>query len=76
MDLARSAPDLPRPFKTPMVPLVPIMGILVAGLMMVSLPLSTWLRLIIWLVIGMAIYFGYGRHHSRVQAALESRKKT
>ncbi|MGA2966932.1 MAG: amino acid permease [Terriglobales bacterium] len=67
-------PDLPRPFKTPMVPFVPIMGILVAGLMMVSLPLSTWLRLIIWLAIGMAIYFGYGRRHSRVQASLEGRK--
>ncbi len=67
-------PELPRPFKTPFVPFVPIMGILVAGLMMVSLPLSTWLRLIIWLAIGMVIYFGYGRHHSRVQAALEGRK--
>ena len=42
--------------------------------MMVSLPLSTWLRLIIWLAIGMAIYFGYGRNHSRVQAALSNRK--
>jgi APA family basic amino acid/polyamine antiporter len=50
------------------------MGILVAGLMMVSLPRDTWLRLIIWLAIGMAIYFGYGRHHSRVQAALAARK--
>ena len=67
-------PDLPRPFKTPMVPFVPIMGILVAGLMMVSLPLSTWLRLIVWLAIGMVIYFGYGRHHSRVQAAAAGRQ--
>jgi basic amino acid/polyamine antiporter, APA family len=67
-------PELARPFKTPWVPFVPIMGILVAGLMMVSLPLSTWLRLIIWLAIGMVIYFGYGRSHSRVQAAVEGRK--
>ncbi len=67
-------PDLARPFKTPWVPFVPIMGILVAGLMMVSLPLDTWLRLIIWLAIGMVIYFGYGRHHSRVQAAVSARK--
>ena len=67
-------PGLARPFKTPWVPFVPIMGILVAGLMMVSLPGSTWLRLVIWLVIGMAIYFGYGRKHSRVQAALAVRK--
>ena len=67
-------PELPRPFKTPLVPFVPIMGILVAGLMMVSLPRDTWLRLIIWLAIGMVIYFGYGRHHSRVQAAVSGRK--
>jgi APA family basic amino acid/polyamine antiporter len=63
-------PDLPRPFKTPWVPFVPIMGILISGLMMASLPLDTWLRLIIWLIIGMALYFFYGRHHSRVQANL------
>jgi APA family basic amino acid/polyamine antiporter len=69
-------PELARPFKTPWVPFVPIMGILVAGLMMVSLPLDTWLRLIIWLAIGMVIYFGYGRHHSRVQAAVSGRKGT
>jgi APA family basic amino acid/polyamine antiporter len=65
-------PELHRPFKTPWVPLVPIMGILVSGLMMASLPLDTWLRLIIWLIIGMAIYFGYGQHHSRVQAAVSA----
>ena len=69
-------PELARPFKTPWVPFVPIMGILVAGLMMVSLPRDTWLRLIIWLAIGMVIYFGYGRYHSRVQAALSARKGT
>ena len=64
-------PDLHRPFKTPWVPFVPIMGILVSFLMMASLPFDTWLRLIIWLIIGMAVYFGYGRKHSRVQAAAE-----
>ena len=60
-------PELQRPFKTPMVPLVPILGIVVSMLMMLSLPFDTWLRLIIWLVIGMAVYFGYGRKHSVVQ---------
>jgi len=49
------------------VPFVPIMGILVALLMMVFLPWQTWSRLIIWLAIGMVIYFTYGRHHSKVQ---------
>ncbi|MBV9087477.1 MAG: amino acid permease, partial [Acidobacteriaceae bacterium] len=67
--LRKRRPDLPRPFKTPLVPLVPILGIIVSGLMMVSLPGETWLRLAVWLVIGMAIYFGYGRKHSRVQMA-------
>jgi basic amino acid/polyamine antiporter, APA family len=65
-------PELHRPFKTPWVPFVPIMGILISGLMMASLPRDTWLRLIIWLIIGMVIYFGYGQHHSRVQAAVST----
>ncbi len=60
-------PELHRPFKTPMVPLVPILGIIVSILLMASLPLSTWLRLLIWLVIGMVVYFGYGRNHSIVR---------
>jgi APA family basic amino acid/polyamine antiporter len=62
-------PEMHRPFKTPWVPVVPILGILVSAGLMASLPLDTWLRLIIWLVIGMCVYFGYGRHHSRVQGA-------
>jgi basic amino acid/polyamine antiporter, APA family len=62
-------PELPRAFKTPMVPLVPILGIIVSGFMMISLPRDTWIRLIVWLIIGLVIYFGYGRHHSRVRKA-------
>ena len=50
-------------------PFVPIMGMLISLLMMIGLPFDTWLRLIIWLVIGMVIYFTYGRYNSRVQAA-------
>src|SRR5579863_5888487 len=65
-------PNLQRPFKTPWVPAVPILGALISFGMMASLPLATWLRLIIWLVIGMVVYFGYGRHHSRVQRAAAS----
>src|SRR2546427_23478 len=67
--LRRTDPELPRPFKTPLVPFVPIMGALISLLMMAGLPGDTWLRLIIWLIIGMVIYFSYGRHHSRVQLA-------
>ena len=63
----RTNPNLERPFRTPMVPLVPILGILISGYLMANLPLATWIRLIVWLAVGMAIYFGYGRSHSRVQ---------
>jgi basic amino acid/polyamine antiporter, APA family len=64
--LRNRRPDLPRPFRTPMVPLVPILGILVSGALMASLPGETWLRLLVWLALGMIVYFGYGRSHSRV----------
>jgi len=71
--LRRKQPDLPRPFKTPLVPLVPILGILISLALMAGLPLSTWLRLICWLIVGMFIYFGYGRHHSRVQLEMKAK---
>jgi len=67
--LRRKQPGLPRPFKTPLVPLVPILGMLISFALMAALPLDTWLRMVIWLAIGLFIYFGYGRHHSRVQLA-------
>ncbi|MDF1503370.1 amino acid permease [Roseisolibacter sp. H3M3-2] len=59
-------PDLPRPFKTPLVPVVPALGILVCGYLMYGLPADTWMRLAVWLVLGLIIYFVYGRTHSRV----------
>lgn len=65
--LRRKNPSLSRPFRTPMVPFVPIMGILISLLMMAGLPGDTWIRLIVWLLIGFVIYFGYSRYHSRVQ---------
>lgn len=65
--IRRRNPDLPRPFKTPWVPFTPIMGIVISLAMMVSLAGLTWIRLAVWLVIGMFIYFFYGRFHSRVQ---------
>ena len=60
-------PDLHRPFKAPFVPLTPILGMGISLGLMASLPWSTWLRLIVWLILGMGIYFGYGRRHSRLR---------
>src|SRR5437868_1646902 len=57
-------PGANRPFRAPFVPLIPILGILTCLLLMFSLPYENWVRLIIWLVIGLAIYFLYGRRHS------------
>jgi APA family basic amino acid/polyamine antiporter len=62
--LRTKRPDLERPFKTPLVPFVPIMGILCCFGLMLTLPRDTWLRLLVWLIIGFAIYFGYSRRHS------------
>ena len=59
--------EVPRAFVTPWVPFTPIMGIAISLLMMFSLGWETWARLIIWLVIGLVIYFAYSRHHSRVR---------
>jgi len=59
--------DVPRAFVAPWIPFTPIMGIAVSLLMMLSLGWETWARLIIWLVIGLFIYFFYGRKNSRVQ---------
>jgi len=60
-------PDRPRPFRTPLVPFVPAAGILACFYLMSGLPVDTWARLVIWMAIGLAIYFLYGRRHSKVQ---------
>jgi len=62
-------PDLERPFRTPWVPFVPLMGILVSLGLMAGLNGVTWVRLIVWLVIGLIIYFTYSVKHSKVRAA-------
>jgi len=68
--LRRTRPDLDRPFRTPWVPFVPIMGVICCGGLMLTLPEDTWIRLIVWLLIGFTIYFGYSRRHSVLQREL------
>lgn len=74
--LRKKHPELERPFKTPMVPLVPILAILFSGLLIVGLSYLTLLRLLVWLIIGLVIYFTYGRKHSRVQRLAAAGSKT
>jgi APA family basic amino acid/polyamine antiporter len=61
------SPELHRPFKTPLVPLIPILGILSAGYLMTQLERITWIVMIVWLLIGLVIYFTYSLKHSKVQ---------
>lgn len=68
--LRRTAPDLPRPFRTPWMPWVPILGALTCLLQMVFLPWATWQRLFIWLALGIVVYFAYGRRRSALQRAV------
>jgi len=65
--MRRTHPELKRPFRTPMVPLVPILAIGFSGLLIVSLSYWTQLRLLVWLVIGLIIYFTYSVKHSKVR---------
>jgi APA family basic amino acid/polyamine antiporter len=64
--MRRTHPHVHRPFRAPLGSIVPVLGILSCLLLMFSLPAENWLRLVIWLIIGLVIYFAYGRHHSRV----------
>jgi basic amino acid/polyamine antiporter, APA family len=72
--LRRTRPDLPRPFKTPLVPLVPILGILSCLGLMATLPGDTWLRLLVWMALGLLLYFAYGRRHSTLQTGADAGK--
>lgn len=64
--LRYTKPDLPRPFRAPGAPVVPLLGIAFCVYLMLSLPLLTWIRFVIWLVIGLVVYMSYGRSHSRL----------
>ena len=68
--LRKTNPDLPRQFKTPWVPYVPIAGVLVCGAMIYGLGWINWLRLIVWLAIGLVIYFSYSKKHSLLQKGI------
>ncbi len=72
--LRKTDPDAVRPFKTPFVPLFPILGMLICLAQMASLPLDTWMRLIIWMALGMVIYFLYGKRRSKI--FLNQKKET
>jgi basic amino acid/polyamine antiporter, APA family len=65
--LRRTRPELPRPFRMPLVPLLPALSAVASLLLMLSLPWATWERLIIWMAIGVAVYFGYGFRRSRLR---------
>jgi APA family basic amino acid/polyamine antiporter len=67
-------PELPRSFKTPLVPLVPILGIFTCLFMMVFLPMDTWIRLLVWMLIGIDIYLAYGAKHSLLGNGTTTRK--
>ncbi len=67
MVLRKTNPTQPRPFRTPWVPVIPILGIIVNGYMVYKLGIWNWVRLFGWLIIGLIVYFSYSRHHSSVQ---------
>ena len=64
--LRKTKPDYPRPFRTPGMPWVPLLGAGFSIVQMVFLPFGTWMRLVIWMAIGMVIYFTYSHRHSRL----------
>ncbi len=65
-------PDLPRKFRAPWVPFTPLLAIIFTGFLMSSLPLVTWIRFIVWLLIGFIIYFSYGYKRSRIHEGTEA----
>ncbi|TZF83564.1 amino acid permease [Pedobacter sp. BS3] len=68
--LRYTSPELKRPFKTPFFPVVPILGMLTCFYLMAGLPWHTWERLIIWLIIGLIIYFTYSKRHSHIRKGI------
>lgn len=73
--MRKTHPELPRPFRTPLVPFLPIVGVIVNLLLMAGLGWENWTRLFVWMAIGLAVYFGYSRHHSLLNRPLVEAKK-
>lgn len=71
--LRRTRPDLPRAFRTPLVPLVPILSVAASVWLMLNLPAETWLRFAVWMALGFVVYFVYGRSHSQLGKQLGKR---
>jgi APA family basic amino acid/polyamine antiporter len=70
--LRKTAPQRPRPFRVPMVPVFPILGVILCVALMLSLPVETWIRFVVWLGIGLVIYFFYGIRHSKLRRGLDT----
>src|SRR5256884_2914018 len=70
--LRRADANRPRPFRVPLVPLFPILGVLFCFVLMMSLPLETWIRFFVWLAIGLTIYFLYGVAHSKLRGGVDT----
>jgi APA family basic amino acid/polyamine antiporter len=65
--LRRTKPDMERPFRTPFVPVFPIIGVLLCGWLMIDLPGTTWIRFVVWLLVGLLVYVFYGYRHSKLR---------
>jgi APA family basic amino acid/polyamine antiporter len=74
--LRKRRPDLPRAFKAPAVPVTSTLGVVVCGAMIYGLGWTNWARLIVWMAIGLVIYFTYSRHHSKVQTSAASAQQS
>jgi basic amino acid/polyamine antiporter, APA family len=70
--LRRKDADRPRPFRVPLVPLFPLLGVFFCTVLMLSLPLETWGRFFVWLAIGLLIYFLYGVRHSKLRRGIDA----
>src|SRR6516164_8804002 len=69
--LPRVNPERPRPFRVPCVPIFPIVGVFMCLALMLSLPVMTWIRFVVWLGIGLLIYFSYSVRHSKLRRGID-----